>query len=119
MDQAVRMETFLRFQKAVDECQANIKDKDKAGAIFDSFLEYLMENYPPVSSGDLRTQMDCLREQTVGSFARGEVVIDPEWVPAFLVHKIFVAVRPGYIPVVKSKLFRKFIARFAPLTSTT
>lgn len=119
MDQALRMETLVRFQKAVDECQANIKDHDKAGAIFDNFLEYLMEKYPAVSSGDLQTQMDHLREQSVESFATGEMVIEAEWVPVFMVHKLFVSVRPGYIPVVKSKFFRKFIADFAPLKPST
>lgn len=75
-----------------------------------------MDTYPPVSSGSLQTQMDYLREQSVESFAKGETHIELEWVAAFLVHKLFVSVRPGYIPVVKSKLFRKFIAGFAPLS---
>lgn len=59
--------------------------------------------------------MDDLPKQGVESFALGETHIEPEWAPAFLVHKLIVSITPGYVPVVKSKLVRKFFANYTPL----
>lgn len=125
MDQALRNQALSQFQDALRKMNACLEhptdspivvlDEDGMVAAFDDFLGYIIGNFSPPSSGDLESQTSLWGETSVDDWAAGNVQIEREWVPAFLVRRLMRSVPNNkFPPPNKAKSWLDFVAMCGP-----